>query len=180
MNAPATDPSVTSVSKIKVTWDDVTEDGSSEVLSYSLEIDDGTGGDFTPVVGFLIDYLKTDFTITSDIVKGTLYRLRYRARNQIGWSQYSPIAYVRAANVPTAPLQPSYVSSTSTTVTISVPRSINDGGSPITGYKLWVDAGDDFTSTFTQVPSYNGHDVEFTSDAALDGLVTGLTYRFKT
>jgi len=114
---------VTSVNKIKVSWAKVTEDGSSEILSYSLEIDDGTGGDFIPVVGFNTDYLKTEFTVTSNIVKGTLYRLRYRARNQIGWSSYSPIAYVRAANIAATPLQPSYVSSTSTNVTISLPRS---------------------------------------------------------
>lgn len=82
----------------------MTEDGSSEILSYSLEIDDGTGGDFTPVVGYLSDYLKHEFTITSNIVKGTLYRLRYRARNKIGWGEYSPIDYVRAANIATAPL----------------------------------------------------------------------------
>jgi hypothetical protein len=125
---------VTSVNKIKVSWAKVTEDGSSEILSYSLEIDDGTGGDFISVVGTNTEYLKTEFTVTSNIVKGTLYRLRYRARNQIGWSSYSPIAYVRAANIAKAPQQPSYVSSTSTTVTISLPRSEDDGGSPITSY----------------------------------------------
>ena len=143
------DPAVTSTTKIKVTWQEVTEDGSSEVLSYSLEIDDGTGGDFMPVVGFLTDYLKHEFTLTNNIVKGTLYRLRYRALNKIGWGSYSPIAYVRAANIPEAPLQPSYVSSTSTTITISLPRSLDDGGSPISSYKLWVDEGDDFTSAFS-------------------------------
>lgn len=85
-------------------WDEVTENGSSEILSYSLEIDDGTGGDFTSVVGLVSDYLKKEFTITSNIVKRTLYRLRYRARNAIGWGAYSPIVYVRAANIPSAPL----------------------------------------------------------------------------
>lgn len=145
-----------------------------------MEIDDGTGGDFTTVVGVLTDYLRLEYTIHTGIVKGTLYRLRYRARNAIGWGQYSPVAYVRAANIPAAPLQLSYVSSTTETVTVSIPRSMDNGGSPITGYKLWVDAGDDFSSDFTQVPSYNGQDVEFTSDFDLDGLVTGSTYRLKS
>lgn len=175
-----TDPTVTSVNKIKVSWLEIAEDGSSEITSYSLEIDDGTGGEFTPVIGYLTEYLKLEYTITSNIVKGTLYRLRYRALNKIGWGNYSPIAYVRAANIPTAPLQLSYISSTTDTVTLSLPRSMDNGGSPITHYKLYVDEGDDFTSSFSEVPSYNGQDVEFTSNAALDGLVTGKTYRFKT
>lgn len=103
--APISDPLVTSISKIKVTWDAVIDDGSSEILSYSLEIDDGTGGDFTTVVGYLSDYLLFSYTITGDnIQKANLYRLRYRARNDIGWSDYSPIAYIKAANVPKAPL----------------------------------------------------------------------------
>jgi hypothetical protein len=136
------------------------------VLSYSLEIDDGTGGDFTPVVGVLTDYLRLEYTIHHQIVKGTLYRLRYRALNKIGWSHYSPVAYIRAATTPIAPLQMSYISSTSTTVTLSIPRSMDDRGSPITHYKLWYDLGDDLTSLFQEVPSYNGQDVEFTSDPA--------------
>jgi hypothetical protein len=42
-------------------------DGASEITGYSLEIDDGTGGDFTPVVGFKEDYLLLDFTISVGI-----------------------------------------------------------------------------------------------------------------
>ena len=132
------------------------------------------------MVGHLTNYLLLHFTIASNITQGTLYRLRYRSLNAIGWSEYSPIAYVLAANVPVAPLQPMFVSSTQTTVTLSLPRSQDNQGSPITGYKLWVDAGDDFTSSFREVTSYNGWDVEFTTDAVIDLLVTGKTYRFKT
>ena len=96
IEAPASDASVTSGDRIRVTWTAVTEDGSSQILSYSLEIDDGTGGDFVSVVGFAQDYLLQHFTITG-LNQGTLYRLRYRCRNEIGWSEYSPIAYILAA-----------------------------------------------------------------------------------
>jgi hypothetical protein len=51
LNAPVSDPSVTSVERVKVIWDQITADGSSAILSYSLEIDDGVGGDLTAVVG---------------------------------------------------------------------------------------------------------------------------------
>lgn len=87
-------------------WEIITDDGGSDILSYSLEIDDGTGGDFKPVVGYVSDFLLLEFLITNGINKATVYRLRYRSRNIIGWSDYSPIAYILAANVPVAPLSP--------------------------------------------------------------------------
>lgn len=43
---------------------------------------------------------------------------------------------------------------------------------------MYVDAGDDFTSAFNAVASYNGQDTTFTTDVT-DGLVTGKVYRFK-
>ena len=64
--APVSDATVTSTSVIKVTWQAVASDGGSDILSYSLEIDDGTGGDFTPIVGFVSDYLLTKFTTSSE------------------------------------------------------------------------------------------------------------------
>jgi len=64
----------------------------------------------------------------------------------VGWSDYSPVAYVRAATKPQAPLQPTYYASTGVAFTVTIPRSENDMGSPITGYKIYCDAGDDFNS----------------------------------
>jgi hypothetical protein len=52
-------------------------------------------------------------------------------------------------------------------------------GSPITGYKLYVDAGDDFTSEFTEVASYDGQILEHTTTVD-DLLITGREYRLKT
>ena len=51
------DPNVTKVDTIKVNWDAVDYNGSSPILSYSLEIDDGTGGDFNAVIGLDSGYL---------------------------------------------------------------------------------------------------------------------------
>jgi hypothetical protein len=52
-------------------------------------------------------------------------------------------------------------------------------GSPITSYKLYVDVGDDFTSDFTLVASYDGQSLEHTSTVD-DLLITGRVYRLKT
>jgi len=43
------------------------------------------------------------YAITERVVKGTVFRLRYRVKNAIGWSEYSPIAYIQAATKPIAP-----------------------------------------------------------------------------
>jgi len=74
------------------------------------------------------------YSVINTIEKGTVYRLRYRCSNAVGWSNYSPIAYIQAATKPIAPGQPEYLSSTSDSVSISIPRSTDDGGSPIEKY----------------------------------------------
>lgn len=40
------------------------------------------------------------------LTQGLMYRIRYRAINQIGYGEWSDIAFERAANVPTAPPAP--------------------------------------------------------------------------
>jgi hypothetical protein len=96
------------------------------------------------------------YTVINIIEKGTVYRLRYRCSNAVGWSNYSPIAYIQAATKPIAPDQPVYLSSTTDSVTLSLPRSTDDAGSPILKYELFVDAGDNFSSQFTKLSKYDG------------------------
>ena len=99
------DPAVTDTDTIKVSWGELANNGGDEIISYSLEIDDGTGGDFTAVVGYATDYLLFYYT-HAGVTRGTNYRLRYRARNRIGWSEYSDIVYVLAATKPEKPPAP--------------------------------------------------------------------------
>jgi len=102
-SAPYSDESITTGNKLGIRWDAEVENGGASILSYSLEMDDGTGDDFIAVVGLESDYLLDSFTVARDIKQGTLYRLRYRCRNSIGWSEYSPIAFILAATAPSAP-----------------------------------------------------------------------------
>ena len=53
ITAPVSDAAITSINAIKVRWQQVTNENNSEILSYSLEIDDGEGGDFIVVVGLV-------------------------------------------------------------------------------------------------------------------------------
>lgn len=113
------DPDVTDTDTIKVTWGELADNGGDEIISYSLEIDDGMGGDFTAVVGYATDYLLLFYT-HAGVTRGTNYRLRYRARNRIGWSEYSNIVYVLAATKPQKPPAPTLQSTDATSITLNL------------------------------------------------------------
>lgn len=90
---------------------------------------------------------QTDSLATSYIVKvadmsGRVYRSRYRVKNAIGWSDYSPMGYTRAASVPSAPpAPPRFVSATDTTISLALTHSLDNGGSNVLSHELYVDAG---------------------------------------
>lgn len=67
-------------------------------------MDDGLGGPFTLVY----EGLALTFTYT-EVARGRQYRARYRARNVNGWSEYSPIGFMLASQVPSKPTQPIFV-----------------------------------------------------------------------
>jgi len=92
-----------------VTWAATEGDdtGGSEILSYQLEMDDGDGGDFLKLTGGQeSQYLKLSYTVTAGIKEGVTFRFRFRARNAVGWSEYSPITYIEAASTPGRPPPP--------------------------------------------------------------------------
>ena len=55
--APSSDSTVTNNEQIKVTWT-APSDGSSEIISYEVQMDDGKGGNFVSLVGYTSEYLK--------------------------------------------------------------------------------------------------------------------------
>lgn len=64
-------------------------------------MDNGQGGDFVSLVGqnFSSPYLSLTYRATG-LVKGKVYRFRYRALNCQGWSIFSDELYVTAAEKP--------------------------------------------------------------------------------
>jgi hypothetical protein len=60
-------------------------------------MDDGQGGYYKSMVGFMTPYLAPTFAVTSDIQRSLTYRFRYRARNCKGWGLFSDELYVIAA-----------------------------------------------------------------------------------
>jgi len=94
--APYRDFEVSSASQLKISYAAITDNGGSPILSYSLEIDDGQGGPFQPLYGVVGDTMVLS-TVYKNVTRGQLYQTRYRARNAIGWSEYSPIGHLLAA-----------------------------------------------------------------------------------
>jgi hypothetical protein len=97
--APYKDTSASSGSRLLVMYDALSssENGGLPVLSYSLEIDDGVGGDFYALTGSTVASLATSHLLSTGISQGLTYRLRYRAHNDYGWSEYSSIATILVA-----------------------------------------------------------------------------------
>jgi len=115
---PSTILSRTTSKSIYVQYTAPSTDGGSDILSYELQMDDGKGGDFVSLIGGSENYLKLWFIVEGNLNKGTIYRFRYRALNSVGWSLFSDTGFIQAANVPTKPPVPVYVSSTSTSITM--------------------------------------------------------------
>jgi hypothetical protein len=112
-----------------------------------------------------------------DLEKRKGYRFRYQVCNQVGESGWSPESYLVPAVVPSAPPQPSYVSSSDSEIVLKFYRSQDDGGQPITDYQLWMDDG--LLSNFQALASYDfaTHGFEYTVSEV--SMVAGLFYRFK-
>lgn len=169
----------TNENQITVQITAITDTGSSPITSYELQSDNGIGGSFSTVKGGdNSQTLSTTFTLTSDIVRGIAYRFRYRSRNIVGWSGWSPIASLSASTVPDAPPRPTYVSSTNNTISLAFSRSTDNGGNLIINYELEVD-GDIITDYV-----FSTHGYFYTADRRLlilptVILTTGEIYRFK-
>ncbi len=80
------------------------DNGGSTLLGYDVEMDDGLGGGFSSISTTLLAVTRATVTSTSHAVKkGLAYRFRYRAKNVIGFSNYSDTVSFMASSVPDAP-----------------------------------------------------------------------------
>lgn len=79
LSAPVSDLTITSSTRIKVDVATISDNGGSTLLSYSIEMDDGQGGDFITLYGDTVNSLSTTFTVFKGIKVGRLYRFRYRS-----------------------------------------------------------------------------------------------------
>ena len=112
--------------------------------------------DFVTISGSDPQTLSLYFVVTNNIEKGKTYAFRYRAINAVGAGGWSDVTEINAATIPAAPPKPTYVSSTSTTITLSFGLSADNGGSKIIRYYIYRDLGDLSSSISTEVTAYDG------------------------
>lgn len=96
MTAPFEGPA-TNENQIEVSWTALTGDdtGNSEILSYNLYWDHGTGT--TDI--FVIDSLVTS-TIISGVTPGSTYKFKVRAKNIYNYGTFSDETTIKASDVP--------------------------------------------------------------------------------
>lgn len=185
LNAPQVDVTQSDGGKLKIYIDEflASMSGGADIISYEIQIDDGVNGAFYTILGGEEAYtLDSEITVTSSIVKGRQYRLRYRAINLIGNGPWSDLAYVTASTFPKAPPKPIYTYVDNTKLDLLFTESQDDGGSAILSYYLYINEGFDGTS-FHKVTQYDGNSLVFTlhvGDVCSGMTVTaGYTYTIK-
>lgn len=133
-------------------------------------MDDGQNGDYFDVVGYAEDNLNRTVVVTENVTKSRTYRLRYRVRNEVGWSQFSEPAYILAAQKPSQPAAPTLSAVTSTQIDLVFYAPEDNGGDVLTGYELFKATG---TGSLSQVGTYTDDDLSHELTVSADSLVAG-------
>lgn len=183
-DTPLTGPqdivTVTDASQIGLFLPIITNNGGSVIISYNLLMDDGRNGDFFSYAGddSLISLVRV-FTLTN-VTKGLTYRFKYRVKNSIGWTGYSPITYILAASVPAIPVTPTIVSTADTQIQVRMYEPLDNGGSIVTKFELYMDGGTGFGLVASVDYDLGAQLIETVSiDKDGNNLVAGNKYYFK-
>ena len=119
----------------------------SEITSFNLVFRDDVDNRWTSLIGNDGSESLATLHIFS-VVKSVYYEIKFRVRNQVGWSDYSPVVSFIAADVPSEPTAPELISFSSTQISLSFNlASIDNGGLPIDSYSLEIT--DDVLAGFT-------------------------------
>jgi hypothetical protein len=145
MTVPVLDYDSMRDTSIKVDWTPITSDletGASDILSYSLEWDQASDT-WISLVGETLASLDLTFTVTTNVVPGSLYSFRLRAKNEHGWGPYSEVMQATPSWVPSK--MSAVVSSIENTyVKISWIKP-QENGAEIEAYKILILASDSLT-----------------------------------
>ena len=108
--AKPTRGAATTTSTLQVFWFALTGDntGSSPVLSYNLQWDAGSNAaTWTDLTGTSDSpSLATSYLFSDGVYAGTTYKMRIRALNIHGWSDWSDILITHSTGIPDKPQPP--------------------------------------------------------------------------
>jgi hypothetical protein len=96
----ANDPSTTTDTQIKITWDEGLNNGGVPVIDYAVYYDQATGN----YIQLDSAVLTKHYTTTVTLNPGVLYTFKVTARNTVGDSLFSQEIVILAAKEPDAPV----------------------------------------------------------------------------
>jgi cellulose 1,4-beta-cellobiosidase len=163
-------PAATTAYQVGLQWTEGIYNGGSVVLDYRVWFKEQSATDFA----VFQEAVQSTSTTVTGLSPGFTYDFKVEARNAIGFSEFSSVASVLAAQVPDAPENLSNVAEQTNSeqagLTWDAPSF--DGGSEVLDYRIWSDyaSGDTYTEVVTglQATSY-----------VVTGLTQGQTYQFK-
>lgn len=115
--------------------------GGSPILNYNVYIDDGNDGPFSTVInnGLLLTYNTA--AILPALTTGQVYRFKYSGVNTAGESALSDEVAILMAVPPSVPTNLARINSAtlpSGQIQVSWSLPADNGGTPVTGYKLYL------------------------------------------
>ena len=157
---------------ITVSWDRPANDGGSAITSYT--VDQAGAGQVCTVVPAAPAAEPVTSCVVSGLTNGTNYAFTVRAVNGAGTSPSSGLSTPVAPR--TVVLAPTVVTSTARNAgaAISWNAPASDGGSAVTGYKVFASPGDLEVCTVNITPPF----LEPATNCIASGLVNGTPYTF--
>ena len=124
----------TTKTQVAFSWSPPASDGGSEILDYSIEMDDDNDDVYVEVATgvTLTSYIKTGLS------SGVSYRFRVRARNLKDLGTYSAPFTIVAATVPSQPSPPVTTNDGETGIIITWSAPTDSGGITLDGYKVEI------------------------------------------
>lgn len=159
-------------SSITISWTAPSDNGGTSITNYVVYYNGGGGSttysEVETINGGTLTYLHTSLS-----PPGETFSYKVSAVNYIGEGPMTSSLPIIAASVPNAPGAPTRTSSSLTSVSISWAAPYN-GGSAITSYKLFMNAGTGST-TFSEIDTVSAGTLTYTKFS----LTTGQNYKFK-
>lgn len=146
-SAPGVPTKITaSITQIYFSWTAPSDNGGTLITDFNVYWDEGTGGSFS----FIATSMNMLSFTKNGLTAGGTYRFKVTALNAIGEGAESPVGSIIAATVPDQITgAPVLVSSSKTSISIQWTAPYN-GGTSITGYKVFMNGGGAST-TYTDV-----------------------------
>ena len=115
-----------------IVWTEGTHNGGAQVIDFQIWSDQATG-DFVELATGLTDRSYTAI----DLYSGSTYTFKVKARNSVGYSEFSDPVSILAAQIPDTPNAPTTTISNRWTVVVDWNAPYN-GGADITSYTIEI------------------------------------------